>query len=97
MEALSIDVLEATIKNMKVKDLKGELKSCRILQIRRKAELQGQLIYAIKEKVPIGGVVKNRKIYMEDLRMGDLRMRDLRKTPTNCQKNNFQRQHTGNH
>ena len=46
---------------MKVKELKGRIKSRRILQIGNKAELQDLLIHAIKEKVPIGGVVKNTK------------------------------------
>ena len=31
VEAISVDLLEATINNMKVKDLKEELKSCRLL------------------------------------------------------------------
>ena len=44
-----------------MKDLKGELKSCRLLQIGRKAELQDRLIHAIKDKVPIAGVVNNTK------------------------------------
>ena len=76
---------------MKVKDLKGGLKSRRLLQIGRKAELQDQLIHAIKDKVPIAGVVEKK------ISMGDQRMGDLRKTPTNCQKNNSQILHTGNH
>ena len=97
VEAASVDLSEATIKNIKVRDLKGELKSRRILQMGRKAELQDKLIHAIKYKVPIAGVVENTKISMEDLRMRDLSMRYLRKTPTNCQENNSQRQHTGNH
>ena len=50
VEAESVDILEATIKNMKVKDLKGELKSRRLLHIGRKSELQDQLIHAIKDK-----------------------------------------------
>ena len=82
---------------MKVKDLKGEIKYCRLLQIGRKAELQDRLIHAIKDKVPIAGVVENLKRSMEDLRMGDLRMQDLRKTATNCKKKDSQIQHTGNH
>ena len=61
MEATSVDLSEATIKKMKVKDLKGELKSRRLLQIGRKAELQDRLIHAIKDKVPIAGVVENTK------------------------------------
>ena len=40
MEAASVDLLEANIKNMKVKDLKGELKSRRLLQIGRNEELR---------------------------------------------------------
>ena len=63
----------------------------------KKSELQDRLIHAIKDKVPIAGVVENTKIIMGDLRMGDLRMRDTRKTPTNLQKNNSQRQHTCKH
>ena len=97
MEATSVDFLEATIKKMKVKDLKGGLKSRRLLQIGRKAELQDRLIHAIKDKVPIAGLVENIKISMGDLRMGYLRIRYLRKTPTKCQKNNSKRHHTGNH
>ena len=46
---------------MKVKYLKGGLKSRRLLQIGRKAGLQDQLIHAIKDKVPIAGVVDNTK------------------------------------
>ena len=61
MEDASVDLSEATIKNMKVKDLKGEIKYCRLLQIGRKAELQDRLIHAIKDKVPIDGVVENTK------------------------------------
>ena len=57
VEATSVDLSEATINKMKVKDLKGGLKSCRLLHIGRKAELQDQLIHAIKDKVSIGGVV----------------------------------------
>ena len=37
VEAASVDISEATIKNMKVKDLKGVLKSRRLLHIGRKA------------------------------------------------------------
>ena len=44
-----------------MKDLKGELKSRRLLQIGRKVELQDRLIHAIKDKVPISGVVENTK------------------------------------
>ena len=73
MEATSVDLSEATIKKMKVKELKGRIKSRRILQIGNKVELQDLLIHAIKEKVPIGGVVKNKKIRMRDLRMRDIR------------------------
>ena len=40
VEAATVDILETTINNMKVKDLKGELKYRRLLQIGRKAELQ---------------------------------------------------------
>ena len=40
VEAVYVDLLEATIKNMKVKDLKGVIKSHRLLQIGRKAEPQ---------------------------------------------------------
>ena len=47
MEAIYVDLSEATIKKMKVKDLKGELKSCRLLNIGRKTELQDKLIHAI--------------------------------------------------
>ena len=43
-----------------MKDLKGELKSCRLLQIRRKVELQDRLIHAIKDKFPISGVMNNK-------------------------------------
>ena len=39
LEATSVDILEATIKKMKVKDLKREIKSHRLLQIGKKAEL----------------------------------------------------------
>ena len=60
-EATPVDLSEATIKNMKVKELKGELKSHRLSQIGKKVELQDLLIHAIKDKVPIGGVVKNTK------------------------------------
>ena len=58
---MSVDIQEATIKKMKVKDLKGQLKSCKLLQIGRKAVLQDQLIHAIKDKFPISGVVENTK------------------------------------
>ena len=61
VEDASVDISEANIKNMKVKDLKGGLKSLRILQIGRKEELQDLLIHAIKDKVPIAGVVENTK------------------------------------
>ena len=71
VEDASVDLLEATIKNMKVKDLKGDLKSLWLLQIGRKAELQDRLIHAIKDKFPIAGVVDNTKISMGDLRMGN--------------------------
>ena len=37
---LSVDILESTIKNMKVKELKGELKSRRLLQGGKEVELQ---------------------------------------------------------
>ena len=57
MEAASIDLSEATINNMKVKDLKGGLKSRRLIHIRRKAELQDRLIHSIKYRFPIAGVV----------------------------------------
>ena len=40
VEAVSVDLSEATIKNMKVKNLKGGIKSRRLLQIGRKAELR---------------------------------------------------------
>ena len=92
MDAASVDILEAIINNMKVKDLKGGIKSCRLLQMGRKAELQDLLIHAIKDKVPIDGVVENTKN-----KYG--RPKDWRpkKTPTNCQKKNSQRHHTGNH
>ena len=73
MEATYIDLLEATIKKVKVKILKRELKYRRILHCGKKVELQDQLIHAIKYKVPIVGVVENTKIGMGDLRMGDLR------------------------
>ena len=46
---------------MKVKYFKGELKSRRLLKIGRKAELQDRLIRAIKDKVPIAGVVEDTK------------------------------------
>ena len=39
VEFASVDLSEATIKNMKVEDLKGEIKSHRLLQMGRKAEL----------------------------------------------------------
>ena len=97
MEAASVDLSEATIKNMKVKDLKGELKSRRLLHIGKKLELQYRLIHAIKGKVPIASVVYNTKIRMGYLRMGYLSMRDIGKTQTNCQNNNSQRQYTGKH
>ena len=61
VEATSVDISEATIKKMKVKELKGNLKSRRILQIGKKAELQDLLIHAMKYKVSIGGVVYNTK------------------------------------
>ena len=56
---MSVDLLEATTKNMKVKYFKGGLNSCRLLQIVRKAELQDRLIHAIKDKFPISGVAEN--------------------------------------
>ena len=40
MEATSVDLSEATIKKMKAKELKGELKSRRPLNIGKKVELQ---------------------------------------------------------
>ena len=46
---------------MKVKDLNGELKSRRLLNIGNKAYLKDILIHAIKDKVPISGVVENTK------------------------------------
>ena len=61
VEAATVDILETTINNMKVKDLKRELKSRRLLQIGRKTELQYRLIHAIKDKVPIAGDVENTK------------------------------------
>ena len=61
MEATYVDLLEATIKMMKVKVFKGGLNYCRLLQIGRKAELQDRLIHAIKDKVPIAGAVDNKK------------------------------------
>ena len=61
MEAESVDLSEATIKNMKVKDLKGELKSRRLLQIVWKAELQDRLIHVIKDIFHIAVVVDNTK------------------------------------
>ena len=61
VEATSTDLSEATINKMKGKDLKGGLNSRRLLQIGRRAELQDRLIYAIKDKVPINGVVDNTK------------------------------------
>ena len=73
MEAASVDLSEATIKNMRVKDLKGGLKSRRLLQIGRKAELQDQLIHVIKDKVPIAGVVENTKNKSRILRSPILR------------------------
>ena len=48
VEAASVDLSEETIKNMKFKDLKWELKSLRLLRIGRKAELQDRLIHVIK-------------------------------------------------
>ena len=44
-----------------MKDLKGELKSCRLLQIGKKVELQDKLIHEIQDKVPISSVVDNTK------------------------------------
>ena len=61
MEAVSVDISEANINNVKVNDLKGELKSRRLLHIGRKAELRDQLIHSIKDKVPIAGVVEKKK------------------------------------
>ena len=61
---------------MKVKNLKGGLKSRRLLQFGKKAELQDQLIYAIKYKVPISGVVNNKK--NKDGRPNDSRPKDSR-------------------
>ena len=61
MEATSVYILEATINNMKLKDLKVEIKSRRLLWFGKKAELQDQLIYAIKDKVPIAGFVDDTK------------------------------------
>ena len=61
VEATYVDLLEATIKMMKVKGFKGGLNYCRLLQIGRKAELQDRLIHAIKGKVPIASVVYNTK------------------------------------
>ena len=40
VETTSADILEATIKKMKAKKLKGELKSRRILKGGKKVELQ---------------------------------------------------------
>ena len=40
MEATSVDPSEATIKKMKMNNLNEELKSCRLLQIGKKLELQ---------------------------------------------------------
>ena len=40
VQAKYVDLSEATIKKMKVKELKGELKSGRLLQILMKEELQ---------------------------------------------------------
>ena len=76
---------------MKVKELRGYLKFCRLLKGGKKVKLQDILIHEIKEKVPIGGVVDNKKIRMGYLRMGDLSMIYLRKTPTNFQKKNYQK------
>ena len=97
MEATSVDILEATIKKTKVKDLKGGLNYRRLLNIGRKAELQDLLIHGIKDKVPIAGVVENTKNKYG--RPKDGRPKDVRpkKKPTNCQKRNSQIQHTGNH
>ena len=61
MEAKYVDILEATVKKMKVKDLKGELNSRRIFQTGNKAELQDLLIHAMKYKVPIDDVLDNTK------------------------------------
>ena len=41
--------------------LRGGLESRRLLNIGRKAELQDRLMHAIKDKVPIAGVVENTK------------------------------------
>ena len=61
MEDTSIDISEETIKKMKINYLKGGLNYRRLLKIWRKAELQDLLIHAIKDKVPISGVVGNTK------------------------------------
>ena len=59
VEATFVDILEATIKKMKVEDLKEGLKSHRILYIVNKVELQDRLIHAIKDKVHIGDFLDN--------------------------------------
>ena len=61
VEAKYVDISEATVKKMKVKDLKGGLNSRRLFQIGKKAELQDLLIHEIKDKVPIDGVLENTK------------------------------------
>ena len=57
VEATSVYLSEATINNMNMKGLKVEFKSGRILQGRKKVELQDRLIHAIKYKLPIGDFV----------------------------------------
>ena len=76
LEAKPVHLLEATIKKIKLKYLKWDLMSCRLLKIRKKAELQDRLIYAIKEKVPIAGFVDNTE--NKDGRPKDGRPKDAR-------------------
>ena len=61
MGAVYVAISEATRNNKKLKGLKVELKSRRLLRIGRKVELQDRLIHEIKDKAPIAGVVENTK------------------------------------
>ena len=47
------------IPRLRLKALKGDLKSRMLLQGGKKVELQDQLIHAIKDKFPISGVAEN--------------------------------------